>query len=266
MFYSIMWGRFAVLLALCLCPFAVIASLVPGYVGCFYDNSARDLNGYWTSSSSMTPGNCEVICIGQGAYYFGVQDGNQCFCGTSYGSYGQAPDGDCNMACVGNPAQGGDAHDICGGSWRNSVYQVPGPHARLDRGSQLDTMNQDGTLTAKALYSGDGRFQLTVQVDGSLILYEVYQYTESILWTANSYQSNVPGRYILVMQRDENLVLYKIAGTDPYSGANLDTPIWASNTVLTGGEYALLQNDGNLVIYGSDGHPTWATGSCVQCH
>ncbi len=46
-------------------------------------------------------------------------DSSQCFCGTSYGRYGQAPETDCNMNCPGNGNQ------KCGGVWRNSVHAVP---------------------------------------------------------------------------------------------------------------------------------------------
>lgn len=42
----------------------------------------------------------------------------QCFCGDSYGKYGQANSRDCDVACPGNSTQ------MCGGGWRNSVFEV----------------------------------------------------------------------------------------------------------------------------------------------
>ena len=45
-----------------------------------------------------------------------LQAGRQCFCGNTYGSYGVADN--CNNPCRGN------AEEICGGGWANSVYQV----------------------------------------------------------------------------------------------------------------------------------------------
>jgi len=43
---------------------------------------------------------------------------NYCFCGDSYGLYGKGNETDCNSNCGGNPSQ------ICGGGWRNSVYEI----------------------------------------------------------------------------------------------------------------------------------------------
>jgi len=53
-----------------------------------------------------------------GLKYAGVQNGNQCFCGNSYGRYGVKSESDCNKKCSGN------ADQICGGSWRNNVYST----------------------------------------------------------------------------------------------------------------------------------------------
>ncbi len=54
----------------------------------------------------------------QGFLYAGLQNSNQCFCGNSYGEHGAAPIEDCKSECKGNSEQ------ICGGSWRNSIYSV----------------------------------------------------------------------------------------------------------------------------------------------
>ena len=49
--------------------------------------------------------------------YAAVQATKWCFCGNTYGSYGEASN--CNQRCAGN------AYQICGGNWANSVYEVP---------------------------------------------------------------------------------------------------------------------------------------------
>jgi hypothetical protein len=85
-------------------------------IGCFVDSDSRDLSGPSTSSDSMTVEACSSFCTSNGYAYFGVQYTSQCFCGQSYGAYGQASASDCNMACNGN------GNETCGGTWRNSVY------------------------------------------------------------------------------------------------------------------------------------------------
>ncbi|MDI1483666.1 matrixin family metalloprotease [Polyangium sp. y55x31] len=58
------------------------------------------------------------------------------------------------------------------------------------------------------------------------------------------------GRFQLKFQGDGNLVLYQ-------GGSAL----WASGTNGKGGDRAIMQEDGNLVIYKSTGQPVWASGT-----
>ncbi len=58
------------------------------------------------------------LAIFQGTTYAAVQNWDQCFCGDSYGGQGEAPESDCNQPCK------GDSSQMCGGAWRNSVYQT----------------------------------------------------------------------------------------------------------------------------------------------
>lgn len=52
------------------------------------------------------------------------------------------------------------------------------------------------------------------------------------------------------MQADGNLVVYQG-----------NTPLWSSRTSGHPGAYLVVQTDGNVVIYGSDDFPIWATGT-----
>lgn len=56
------------------------------------------------------------------------------------------------------------------------------------------------------------------------------------------------GAYVLIYQNDGNLVLYGPSG-----------PLWASDTVGQAPGFATMQDDGNVVVYRSDGVPIWAT-------
>ena len=53
------------------------------------------------------------------------QASSYCFCGDSYGSFGEA-DG-CSLSCH------GDSSQTCGGSWRNSVYSLS-TEGKMSRG------------------------------------------------------------------------------------------------------------------------------------
>lgn len=86
-----------------------------GFIGCFKDpNSPYDLDGHLERSSQNTPQRCVEICRAKGFAYAGVQYGQSCLCGNSYGKFGTADN--CNMKCT------GDSSQICGGYNSNSVY------------------------------------------------------------------------------------------------------------------------------------------------
>ncbi|RJQ34965.1 hypothetical protein C4568_01810 [Candidatus Parcubacteria bacterium] len=111
----------------------------------------------------------------------------------------------------------------------------------------------------QSIKSCNGRFQLSFQSDGNVVLYE----GSTALWST---QTNTMTAEIFTMQPDGNLVLYARA---PYSNQNA---IWASGSVPPtgkrgGGSYGapaklVVQNDGNLVVYRlSDNHVYWSSGT-----
>ena len=50
--------------------------------------------------------------------YIGLQNGDECYCGNSYGFYGNISDSDCSEPCAGDGSQN------CGGTLKNSIYFV----------------------------------------------------------------------------------------------------------------------------------------------
>ena len=54
--------------------------------------------------------------------YIGLQDGDNCFCGNSYGKFGKGNTTDCNMPCP-KP----NDKTMCGGPERNSIYDTHAP-------------------------------------------------------------------------------------------------------------------------------------------
>lgn len=108
-------------------------------------------------------------------------------------------------------------------------------------------------LTFPANRSPDGTIDAALIPVGS-----VFHGRESA-WAAS------PNRaYILIMQGDGNLVLYKAIGQNPAPapGAVMTVqPLWASNTTGRSAEYFAVQDDGNLVIYTAKNEAVWSSGT-----
>ena len=123
----------------------------PTLMGCFADGSSRDLSGPAETSSTDSPEQCAAWCNVQGFKYAGLQDGNQCFCGNSFGSYGVS--NECSSTCSGDPTS------LCGGSWANSVYATGGPgialttatydHIEINVFTGCDDARSDSSVTAE---------------------------------------------------------------------------------------------------------------------
>jgi hypothetical protein len=134
------------------------------------------------------------------------------------------------------------ADDDRAGIWsRYAAYASPSGCGWLSSGQGLGA--------GQSVWSCDGRFQLSYQGDGNLVLYQ----GGSALWASGT---NGHGGDRVIMQEDGNLVIYKSNGN----------PVWASGTAGTSNRYANLavQNDGNVVIYRSGGGVAWASNTC--CH
>ena len=68
--------------------------------------------------------------------YLGAQYSYACFCGESYDTYGAAPESECDTTCsVGL--------GICGGGYRNSVYDTSPMVVDQGRRAQYQTAGQD---------------------------------------------------------------------------------------------------------------------------
>ena len=102
--------------------------------------------------------------------------------------------------------------------------------------------------TGKTVNSCDGRFSLTMQTDGNLVL---YQTGGSALWSTQTNGTNAQFAY---MQHDGNFVLYNPSGY----------PLWNSGTWGNPGSWFAVQSDGNLVVYAPDGHWRWQSYTCCR--
>jgi GH25 family lysozyme M1 (1,4-beta-N-acetylmuramidase) len=101
-----------------------------------------------------------------------------------------------------------------------------------------------GLVAGHTQSSCDGRFSLSMQEDGNLVLYE----EGKALWATGTNQER---GYEVIMQDDGNFVLHDIH----------DSVIWATHTNAYPGSNIHVQNDGNLVIYEPSGHVAWASNT-----
>lgn len=93
--------------------------------------------------------------------------------------------------------------------------------------------------------SADGRYTLTMQRDGNLVLYS----PSRALWQAGT-GGNPLSR--LAVQPDGNMVVYDMN----------QRPLWWTGTNQR--DKLILQNDGNLVLYNGRNQPLWWTGTNGQ--
>lgn len=80
----------------------------------------RDLAGAMINDyRGMTNQICRSSCAQRGFAFAATQYGGSCFCGNTFGRYGEAasasPPRSCNLGCAGNP------NEVCGGEWANSI-------------------------------------------------------------------------------------------------------------------------------------------------
>ncbi|XP_071123300.1 sialate:O-sulfotransferase 2-like [Mytilus edulis] len=92
--------------------------LYRGYVGCFVDDPNRMLKHRIQVLHLNTLEKCRLHC--RGYKYLGLQASHWCLCGNRYYSHAfpQASELQCNYPCAGEPNR------MCGGVWRNAIYEV----------------------------------------------------------------------------------------------------------------------------------------------
>ena len=96
-----------------------------------------------------------------------------------------------------------------------------------------------GLTPGKQVNSCNGRFSLTMQLDGNLVMYE----GTTPLWASNTFGST---GFSAIEQTDGNFVLYDMTGH----------PLFATGHNRVGNRLAI-QDDGNLVLYSSTNAVLW---------
>lgn len=107
-----------------------------------------------------------------------------------------------------------------------------------------DIQPREALSSGQSITSTNGRYRLTYQGDGNLVLYLEGRIS---LWSSNTSGQSVG---ICVMESNGNFVMYNANGQ----------PVWSSNTRNPGSKL-VVQSDGNMVIYDPNGKPVWATNT-----
>ena len=102
----------------------------------------------------------------------------------------------------------------------------------------------EGLGIGQSLSSCDGRFTLTLQPSGNLVLNQ----GATTLWA-----SNTTGAYAAEMMSGGDFVLWSSSSKQ----------VWSTGA-RWGDAHLAVQNDGNVVLYTSDGTPRWATNTCCR--
>lgn len=97
----------------------------------------------------------------------------------------------------------------------------------------------------QSVTSSNGRYKLTYQTDGNLVIYNA---ANQPVWSSGTLGRGV-GRTL--MQDDGNLVVYNDANQS----------LWASGTSGNTGGYLAVQDDGNVVVYRANRTPVWASNT-----
>ena len=108
----------------------------------------------------------------------------------------------------------------------------------------------EGMRVGQTFGSCGGRFMLTLQSDGNLVLRDEQQNARAI-WATNT--SNTDG-YVAIFQTDGNLVLY----------GHYQNALWSSHTSGKGGVRLEFQGDGNVVLYDGSAKAVWSTDTAGQ--
>jgi hypothetical protein len=137
------------------------------------------------------------------------------------------------------------AEDRGGSIWVTFVFvKAPGAIAMPGGVSGCGEIRAgEGLNPGEGVRSCDGRFLLTLQSDGNLVL---YQDGAGALWSTGTYGR---GGWATHMQGDGNLVLY----------TKDSAPVFASGTSGHGGGWTAVQDDGNVVVYDGSGRALWAS-------
>jgi len=131
------------------------------------------------------------------------------------------------------------------------VAPQPAPAPTVPSIRTANKISNSALLPGQALKSPNGIYEAILQSDGNFVVYKNYQNSSvKPIWDTETYGRTVPV-VSASMTPGGNFVLYDANNTNVWA-------TWSSGT----GAFMIMQDDGNLVIYASDGKtPLWSTGT-----
>lgn len=111
-------------------------------LGCAVDSGGRPLTGFSQANiADLTPESCQKTCTGRGFAYAGVENGDECYCGSSLAGTVKWDSSLCKSPCAGNSAA------MCGGMWAMQIYQQGGPSASVASTTQGPSPTTSSIIT-----------------------------------------------------------------------------------------------------------------------
>jgi hypothetical protein len=116
---------------------------------------------------------------------------------------------------------------------------------KSEKRSEIKDIENNALSKGQSLHSKNGKYRLTLQDDGNLVLYTDQN---KAIWNSGTYGKN--SKYLAT--DNSKLTLYDMANNKIWqSSAGYLPSIYSANLVL--------QDDGNLVLYNSNGTYAWDT-------
>ncbi|KAJ6597228.1 glycoside hydrolase superfamily [Mycena vulgaris] len=229
---------------------------------CVVDTSARILQGSHVSSSSNTPTSCQFTCAGQGFLFAGVQNGNECWCGSAIigGTPGVALTSECNVACA------GDSTSKCGGSWRMQLYTATvstttGTPTATTTSTTITTTSSTTTTSSAASLATGWALSRPCVVDTSARVLRGYSYSSQVL-TPVACQLACAGKGLAIAGVQNGNECYcgnVFVGGAPADGASSDcnVPCAGASSLMCGGGYRMAIYTSTIASVGDFWQTTW---------
>ncbi len=234
------------------------------YKGCYTDEAKRALPTLLLSTGA-TVESCIAAAKAANLAYAGVQYGGECFGGSTLG-YSLVANSDCNMPCQANSGE------ICGGSWRNSVYSAA---ASAPPPSPTPTPVSLSVAPQTASVAPGGSVQLTASVTGSTnttVTWTVQEgaagggISSSGLYTAPS----TPGTYHVIAKSSADASKTATATLNVIAGVSVSAPNGTDDTAAFNS--AIAAANGGTVVIPASSRPylvanvqVTKAGTTIQC-
>ena len=218
------------------------ANIVPGpgvvksvgdynYAGCYTEGtSGRALGAKALATSDMTIENCASNCTGY--TYFGVEFGNECYCGNSLGTGSvRTAEGDCDMNCPGK------VKEVCGAGNRLTLYSLGGKSSGASSISSSSTSSV-ASSSASSFASSSTSSSTTTSTPTAQATGPIAVQTAGSFSYQGCYSEGTNGRALAATSTADNaMTVQKCASFCSgykYMGVEYSSECYCANTIASG--------------------------------